>query len=136
MEREKIISKGYLLTGDVAEILQISYGTLNGFVKHGIAKPSHDPVRHGMTNWEPDEIFKVFLGLRLVDEFKAKYGNKNHGCMYDQIRNNLLSTKRTRGQEIIESDAWGAVVEKAAEKGLNLLDLQKVEFNRSLSTED
>lgn len=136
MEREKIISSGYLLTGDVVEILQTNYGTLNSFVKYGIVKPSHDSMRHGMSHWKLEDVFRVFLGLRLVDEFKEQYGNKNRNYMYDQIRNDLLSTKRTRGQEIIESEEWGAVVEKAAEKGLNLLNLQKVEFNGGLTAED
>jgi hypothetical protein len=107
----------------VAKILQVSTTKISGIVEHGIVNPLYIPGRNGLNLWGPEEIFRAFLSLRLVNEFEAKYGRKHAGFKYDQVRSEMLSIRRLKSQEFLESDQWAEVTVRAAERGLNLLNL-------------
>ena len=137
MEREiSFEEKSYLTASEVAKILGVSNVVLYLMVEHGIVRPPHIPRRNGRKLWGPEEIFRAFLSLRLADEFKTKYGNRHDEYKYDQIRSDILSVERVRGREFLESNQWTDVTIRAAKRGLNLVDLQKVELNRGLPSED
>ncbi|MCX6704250.1 MAG: hypothetical protein NTZ07_02275 [Candidatus Woesebacteria bacterium] len=137
MERVKAYDeRSYLTCSAVAQVLQVSNQTLYEMVVNGIVKPPHIPRRNGKNLWGPEEIFRAFLCLRLTDEFRKKYGNEYDEYLFDQVRCDILSARRVRGREILKSKEWADVTERAANKGLNLLDLQKVELNRGLPSED
>jgi hypothetical protein len=128
--------KSYLTASEVAKILGVSNVVLYLMVEHGIVRPPHIPRRNGKKLWGPEEIFRAFLSLRLADEFRKKYGNEYDEYLFDQVRCDILSARRVRGREILKSKEWVDVTERAANKGLNLLDLQEVQFNGGLPSED
>jgi hypothetical protein len=137
MERgESCARLDYLTSKDVTEVLQVGNQFLQDILRNGLVKPPHVPRQNGKYLWGPQEIFRAFLSLRLTEEYKMKYGDRNVRSRYEQVRRDLLSAERVRGRELLESEEWKEVAIRAEERGLNLLDLQKVQFNRGLSTEN
>jgi hypothetical protein len=137
MERSKLFQETNFVTSfEATKILGVNSMTLIDLIRHGVVKPPHVPRSNGKNHWGPREIFRAFLSLHLIEEYKTKYGSKNSHYMYDQIKRDLLSTERTRGREFLESAEWKDVTTRATERGLYLLDLQEIKFNRGLPAED
>ena len=61
---------------------------------------------------------RSFFALRLIGEFRQKYGRSQMGYEADQVRSDLFRTIRVRGPEIRKSKEWRTVVKRAAEHGL------------------
>ena len=121
MERESSWDgENYLTSPVVAKILGVSNDFLSELVEHGVVRPLREPMLNGRRLWGPEQVFRAFLGLRLANEFKMKYGNGFDEYMFDQVRRDLLSTKRQKGSEILESKEWTVVARKASKVGLNL----------------
>jgi len=116
--------KNYLTSPVVAKILQVNNGSLVEIVRHGIVRPLREHTSNGKNLWEPEDIFRAFLVLRLVDEFRTKYKGRHGEYMYDQVGRDILLTRRLKGREILESEEWADVTKKAAKEGLNLLNLK------------
>jgi hypothetical protein len=121
MERENPCgAKDYLTTPVVAKILRVSCDVLDDIVENGVARPLREPMLNKMKLWGPEDILRAFLGLRLAKEFKIKYGNGYDEYMYSEVRRDILSAKRIRGREILNSEEWGTVVKRATKKGMHL----------------
>ena len=112
--------KEFLTSPAVAKILKVSGDTLDAIVGSGVVRPLREPMLNGMKLWGPGDIFRAYLTLLLKNEFKQKYGSEYDELMFDEIKRDILSVKRIRGREIIESDRWAVVVKKAAKKGMDL----------------
>ena len=124
MEREKsTISQNYLTNFCVTEVLQVENHFLQEIIKRGLVRPPHVPRQNGKNLWGPKEIFRAFLCMRLSEEYETKYGDKHDRYKYHQIRSEIISAGRSRRQEFLESDQWAEVTVRAAERGLNLLNL-------------
>ena len=137
MERnETYTGPGFVTSSDAMIILGVGNAALAELVRQGIVRPPRIPRASGKNLWGPREIFRAFMSLRLAEEYKTKYGNRNSKYLYDQVRRDLFSAERTRGREFLESDQWSEVATRAMERGLDLLDLQKVQLNRGFPAED
>jgi hypothetical protein len=119
MERESICpEKDYLTNLTVAKILKISPEIINDMVDNGVVRPLKEPMLNGRKLWGLDDIFRLYLALRLRQEFREKYKSTYGVLMFDEINRDILSVQRVRGPEIRKSEGWLAVLEKAAEQGL------------------
>ena len=137
MERgESFVGLNYVGNSDAMKILGVTNMVLGELIRQGIVKPPHIPRSNGKNIWGAREIFRAFLALHLADEYKTKYGDVHGGYKFKQIRSDILSVERVRGRQFLESDEWAEVAIRAAERGLNLLDLEKVQFNRGLAAKD
>jgi hypothetical protein len=137
MERKATCGeRNYLPSYAVEDILGVTHDDLSLFVEHGIVRPLREPMRNNIILWEPEDILRVFLGLRLVEEFEIKYKGEYHSYLYDQVRGDLFKEMRARRKEILESKEWTLISKKAAKNGLNLLDLKKIKLNGSLAPKD
>jgi hypothetical protein len=124
MEREASCGdETYLTSPVVAEILGVSKDFLTEIIEHKLVIPFRVPVRSNLVIWGPEDIFRAYLSTLLVGEFEKKYGGNHTDYKYEQIRRDLLSVKRLRGNEILESGEWAVIAGKALKKGLDLLDL-------------
>lgn len=108
----------YLTIGRVAEILQVDLNALSRIVENGVVQPFHEPGAKSPNLWGQEEVLRSFFALRLIGEYKEKYGKMHPDYEYDQVNSDLLRIIRVRGREILKSEEWGVVVKRAAKQGL------------------
>ena len=108
----------YLTITEAAEILQVELGTLYRIVANGIIQPLRQPAFENPSLWGSEEVMRSFFALRLIGEFRQKYGRSQMGYEADQVRSDLFRTIRVRGPEIFKSKEWKKVVKRASEHGL------------------
>lgn len=101
-----------------ADILQVNFSTLSRMVANGIIQPLRQQDIDYSNLWGSREILRGFFALRLIAEFRQKYGKSQMGYEADQVKSDLLRTIRLRGPEIRESEGWKMVVKRAAGHGV------------------
>jgi hypothetical protein len=111
-------AKDYLTGPVVAKILSVSREILDDMVESGVVRPLREPMLNGRKLWGLDDIFRVYLALRLRKEYREKYGGVHEELMLDEVKRDILSVKRVKGPEIRNSKAWTDVVKKAKKRGL------------------
>jgi hypothetical protein len=119
MERSRIYNlERYLPMNAAAEILQVRFGKLSQMVANGIIQPLRDQCIENSNLWGSQEILRGFFALRLIAEYRQKYGKSQVGYEADQVKSDLLRTIRTQGPEVFKSEEWRVVVKRAAKRGI------------------
>lgn len=119
MERSQIYNlEKYLPMTAAAEILQVRYDTLFRLVANGIIQPLREHGVDSSNLWGSQEILRGFFALRLIAEFRQKYGKSQMGYEADQVKSDLFRTIRVKGSETFKSDEWQKVVKRASKRGV------------------
>ena len=119
MERNQIYNlERYLTLGPVAEILGVGMPILSTIVENGVIQPVRGASSKSPNLWGPEEVRRGFIALRLIHEFREKYGKNSPEYEYGQVKRDLFSTMRVRGPEIFKSEEWKKVVKRASEHGM------------------
>lgn len=106
-----------LTRSDMALILGISNHHVDELVRARYVTPavSMNNVRF----WKPEDIFRGFVALVLVQEYINKYGSgKYKQLKYPQVRTNLTVAMR-KPERFLKTSEWKAVVERACSRGIN-----------------
>jgi len=119
MERSQIYNlERYVPMTAAAEILQVNFSALSRMVTNGIIQPLRQQDIDYSNLWGSREILRGFFALRLIAEFRRKYGKSQMGYEADQIKSDLFRTIRTQGPEVFKSEEWQAVIKRASKHGV------------------